>query len=109
MIHDTVSVIMDAEFCVRMTQEAFLKAKPEIFHSDQGSQFTCEQMNTVLLLSQVKGSMTGKGRCLDNVYIERFWRSFKFEDLYLRDYASVREARESVEKYMIFYSAAQKD
>jgi putative transposase len=99
-----VSVTMDAEFCVRMAEEAFLQGSPELFHSDQGSQFTCAQMTCLLLEKKVLGSMTGKGRCIDNIYIERFWRSFKYEDLYLKDYASVKEARASIGKYIQFYN-----
>jgi len=99
-----VSVTLDAEFCVRMVEEAFSKRTPEIFHSDQGSQFTCSEVTSLLVQEQVKGSMTEKGRCIDNVYIERFWRSFKWEDLYLKDYGSVKEARFCIAQYVEFYN-----
>lgn len=99
-----LSVTLDVEFCLEMATDAFSHARPEIFHSDQGSQFTSEAMKGLLRTQGMVGSMTGKGRCIDNVYVERLWRSVKYEDMILRDYASVQEARVSVDSYMAFYN-----
>ena len=99
-----VSITLEAEFCVSMTKTALVRGKPDILHSDQGGQFTCDDMKELLLHHEVAGSMTGKGRCSDNVYIERFWESLKYEDQYLKDYASVKEAKASIGEYVLFYN-----
>ncbi len=99
-----LSVTLDVTFCREMVEEALLYAKPEIFHSDQGSQFTSEAVTSLLTSTGILGSMTGKGRCIDNVYVERLWRSVKYEDMLLRDYASVSEARASIKNYLDFYN-----
>lgn len=99
-----VSVTLEAEFCIVMTQRSLLVSKPEIFHSDQGSQFTCEEMGQILAEEQIQGSMTGVGRCMDNIYIERFWESVKYEDFRFKDYGSVQEARACIDEYVRFYN-----
>lgn len=99
-----LSNTLDAEFCVEMLRHALQFIKPEIVNSDQGCQFTSEAWINTLKESEVAISMDGKGRCLDNIYIERFWRSFKYEDFYLNDYQSVTELRQGVKNYIKFYN-----
>lgn len=85
-------------------QKAFQKARPEIFNSDQGSHFTSPLYIKLLQEAEVKISMDGKGRALDNVFTERFWRSLKYEGVYLNDYLSPREARIGLTNYFHFYN-----
>jgi len=101
-----VSNTMNAEFCVAALKEALRKfGAPEIFNTDQGSQFTCEDWITPLKASGIAISMDGKGRWIDNVFIERLWRSVKYEDVYLHAYTSGSEARRSLTRYFSFYNA----
>jgi putative transposase len=96
---------MDPSFCVEALQEALSRfGRPEIFNSDQGSQFTSRDFTDVLLDAGVKISMDGKGRCLDNVFVERLWRSLKYEDVYLKAYANLIEARAGIGEYFQFYN-----
>ena len=76
-------------------------AKPEMINSDQGCQFTSDEWVEYLNEEEIKISMTGKGRCLDNIYIERFWRSFKQEEFYLNEYTSVKELRKAINAYIV--------
>lgn len=100
-----LSNTMDPSFCVEALQEALSRfGRPEIFNSDQGSQFTSKDFTDVLLGAGVKISMDGKGRCLDNVFVERLWRSLKYEDVYLRAYANLIEARAGIAEYFQFYN-----
>jgi putative transposase len=99
-----LSNTLDAEFCVAMLQRTLRFIKPEIINSDQGCQFTSEGWINMLKANGITISMDGKGRCLDNIYIERFWRSFKYEDFHLNDYQSVPELRKGVKTYMEFYN-----
>ena len=100
-----VSITMEAEFCVEALKEAMEKyGKPEIFNSDQGSQFTSIDFTGVLLDAKVSISMDGKGAWRDNVLVERLWRSVKYEEVYLRAYDSVSEARVSLGQYLAFYN-----
>ncbi len=80
------------------------QAIPEIINSDQGSQFTSDEWVKTLKDKGIKVSMTGKGRCLDNIYIERFWRNFKWEEFYLYDYQSVAELKQAIIDYIDFYN-----
>ena len=99
-----VSITMEAEFCVEALKEALERyGKPEMFNSDQGSQFTSD-FTGVLLDAQVSISMDGKGAWRDNVFVERLWRSLKYEEVYLRAYDSVAEARASLGRYLVFYN-----
>lgn len=77
---------------------------PEIFNTDQGTQFTSEKFLSPLQLKQIKISMDSKGRALDNIFIERLWRSLKYEEVYLKDYKTVRDATESINRYFNFYN-----
>ena len=100
-----VSISMDDSFCVDALEEAFAKyGQPEIFNSDQGSQFTSGNFTGLLLKQGIAISMDGRGAWRDNVFVERLWRSVKYEEVYLRAYDSVSEARASIGRYMTFYN-----
>ena len=96
-----LSITLDAGFCVTALEIA---GPPEIFNTDQGAQFTCEAFLSVLKASGVKISMDGRGRALDNVFVERLWRSVKYEEVYLNDYRAVIEATEGLRRYFRFYN-----
>ena len=101
-----VSITMDADFCVEALQEAMAKyGKPEIFNSDQGSQFTSEAFTDVLKAHEIDISMDGKGAWRDNVFVERIWKSVKYEEVYLHAYDSVGQARTSLGRYLEFYNS----
>lgn len=100
-----VSITLDAGFCIEALEEALAKyGQPEIFNSDQGSQFTSTDFIKVLAARQIKISMDGKGAWRDNVFVERLWRSIKYEEVYLRAYSSVSEARTGIGRYIGFYN-----
>jgi putative transposase len=100
-----VSITMEADFCVEALEEALARhGRPEIFNTDQGSQFTSEAFTGVLIKNGVAISMDGKGSWRDNVFVERLWRSVKYEEIYLRAYGSVRDARASIVRYLDFYN-----
>jgi putative transposase len=101
-----LSNTLTADFCVEALEEALKKfGPPEIFNTDQGSQFTSEEWLTPLKAAGVAISMDGKGRWIDNVFIERLWRSVKYEEIYLRGYANGHEAERWLSKYFAFYNA----
>ncbi|WP_421800895.1 IS3 family transposase [Granulicella sibirica] len=100
-----LSVTMDVSFCLEAVEEALSKHdKPEIFNTDQGSQFTSEAFTEHLRKNEIQISMDGKGCWRDNVFVERIWRTIKYEEVYLRAYGSVQEARTSLGKYIVFYN-----
>jgi len=100
-----VSNTMDANFCVSALERAIrLYGTPEIFNTDQGSQFTSDAFISVLKANQIKISMDGKGRWMDNVFIERLWRSVKYEEIYLNEYASVKELNQGLSRYFYYYN-----
>ena len=100
-----LSNTMDASFCVAALEEALARSgKPEIFNTDQGSQFTSAAFTGALLAAGVRISMDGRGRWMDNVFIERVWRSLKYEDVYLKGYADGREAKAGIGEYFAFYN-----
>ena len=102
---DWASITMEADFCIEALEEALAKrGKPDIFNSDQGSQFTSVDFTGVLLKHGVAISMDGRGAWRDNVFVERLWRSVKYEEVYLRAYDSVSEARSSIGRYLAFYN-----
>lgn len=104
-----LSTTMDTEFCVEALQEAIDRyGCPEIFNTDQGSQFTSEEFTSVLKSNGIKISMDGKGRWVDNVFVERLWRSVKYEDIYLKAYDSVGEAKASLSRYFNFYNTKRR-
>jgi putative transposase len=100
-----LSNTMDVSFCISALEEALARfGKPEIFNTDQGSQFTSAAFAGTLAGAGVRISMDGRGRWLDNVFIERLWRSLKYEDIYLKDYADGREARIGIGAWFAFYN-----
>ena len=100
-----VSITMEADFCVEAVEEALARyGKPDIFNTDQGSQFTGEAFTSLLLRNGIAISMDGKGAWRNNVFVERLWRSVKHEEVYLRAYDSVPEARASIGRYLDFYN-----
>ena len=100
-----VSITMEAAFCVQTLEDALaLHGKPDIFNTDQGSQFTGAAFTGVLTDNGIAISMDGKGAWRDNVFVERLWRSVKYEEVYLRAYDSVSEARASIGRYLNFYN-----
>ena len=101
-----VSISMEADFCVRVLDEALARhGRPEIFNTDQGSQFTSSVFTGRLLAAGVRISMDGKGCWRDNVFVERLWKSVKYEEVYLRAYESVSQARAGIGRYLDFYNA----
>lgn len=100
----SLSNTMDTSFCIMALTMGLLQAIPDILNSDQGSQFTSDEWVNTLKDKGIKVSMTGKGRCLDNIYIERFWRSFKWEEFYLYEYQSVAELKKAIIVYIEFYN-----
>lgn len=100
-----LSNTLDTDFCIEALDDAITKfGKPEIFNSDQGCQFTSEAFTQKLKGNDIKISMDGKGRWMDNVFIERLWRSLKYEEVYLKAYESVPEARKNIGEWLSFYN-----
>jgi putative transposase len=100
-----LSVTMDVDFCLEAVEEALARyGRPEIFNTDQGSQFTSAAFTGLLLENAIAVSMDGRGAWRDNVFVERLWRSVKYEEVYLRAYDSVGEARASLSRYFAFYN-----
>ena len=99
-----LSNTMDVAFCVEALEEALSKGKPEIFNTDQGSQFTSEAFTGMLLKQGIQISMDGKGRYLDNIFVERLWQSVKYEEVYLMAYQNGTEARKGIGAYLDFYN-----
>jgi len=103
-----LSNTMDVSFCVSALEEALARfGKPEIFNTDQGSQFTSAAFTGTLTAAGIRISMDGRGRWMDNVFIERLWRSLKYEDIYLKGYADGREARTGIGLWMTFYNSCR--
>jgi putative transposase len=101
-----VSITMEVDFCIEAVEEALATyGRPEIFNTDQGSQFTSAAFTGLLLENKIAISMDGRGSWRDNVFVERLWRSVKYEEVYLRAYDSVGEARASLGRYLAFYNA----
>jgi putative transposase len=99
-----VSISLEVDFCISALKTALKQTTPEIFNSDQGSQYTSNQFLEILENKQIRISMDSKGRCLDNVICERFWRSLKYENIFLAEYDTVPELRSGVEEYIEFYN-----
>jgi putative transposase len=99
-----LSVTMELDFCLDALRRALRRGRPEIFNSDQGSQFTSGKFTGELEAHGITISMDGRGRCFDNIFIERLWRSLKYEEVYLRDYALVPEARAGIGDWFRFYN-----
>ncbi len=99
-----LSVTLESSFCVSALDDALQIACPEIFNTDQGSQFTSEIFTGRLLERKIQISMDGRGRAFDNIFVERLWRSVKYEEVYLKDYRNVSEARDGLKGYFEFYN-----
>ena len=99
-----LSNTMDVDFCVQALEEALSNGQPEIFNTDQGSQFTSDRFTGALLEQGIQISMDGKGRNLDNIFVERLWRSIKYEEVYLKAYQNGSEARRGMGAYLDFYN-----
>jgi putative transposase len=100
-----LSITMETAFCIEAVEEALTKyGRPDIFNTDQGSQFTSAAFTGVLLNNAIAISMDGRGSWRDNIFVERIWRSVKYEEIYLKAYASVGEARASIGRYLDFYN-----
>ena len=99
-----LSNTLDDEFCVAAVADALTCARPEIFNTDQGSQFTSEDFVGQLLKAGVLVSMDGRGRCMDNIFVERLWRSLKYEEVYLNPYETIQDAKRSIENWINFYN-----
>lgn len=99
-----LGVSLEAEFCIETLKRVLRNNQCEIFNTDQGAQFTCRDFTDVLLQNNIRISMDGKGRALDNVFIERLWRSLKYECIYMRSLSTVKEAREEIKRYFRFYN-----
>ena len=97
---------MDADFCIEALEEALARyGRPEIFNTDQGSQFTSADFTGVLLREGIAISMDGKGRFMDNIFIERLWRSLKYEEVFIKSYATAFEARSGIGSYIALYNS----
>src|SRR5436309_6891908 len=100
-----LSITVEAAFCLETLEDALARhGKPDIFNTDQGSQFTCAAFTGVLIENGIAISMDGKGAWRDNVFVERLWRSVKYEEVYLRAYDTASEARASIGRYLDFYN-----
>lgn len=100
-----LSITIETDFCIEAVEEALMKyGKPKIFNTDQGSQFTSVDFTDLLKANGIKISMDGKGAWRDNVFVERIWRSIKYEEIYLHAYESVKDARAAIGKYLAFYN-----
>jgi len=99
-----LSNTLDGEFCLEMLEEALGKGKPEVFNTDQGVQFTARAWTGRLEAAGVAVSMDGKGRCLDNIFVERLWRTVKYEDVFIRGYEAVPDLRQGLAAYFPFYN-----
>ena len=100
-----LSNTLDADFCLRALDKALLISQPEIFNSDQGSQFTSSEFTEKLDKVGIQISRDGRGRVFDNIFIERLWRTVKYEEVYIHSYDTVKEARESLDNYFRFYNS----
>lgn len=100
----SLSVRLDGAFCSLALEKALRFWRPEIFNSDQGAQFTSAEFTGRLEEARIKISWDDRGRVFDNIFTERLWRTVKYEDIYLKDYATVPEAREGLGRYFDFYN-----
>ena len=100
-----LSITLETDFCIEALEEALTRfGAPEIFNTDQGSQFTSMAFTSILLREKVAISIDGRGAWRDNVFVERLWRSVKYEEIYLRASSSVSDARTSIGRYITFYN-----
>jgi len=103
-----LSNTLDAGFCIEALKQALRRGCPEIFNTDQGAQFTCQDFLAVLEGARIAISMDGRGRVFDNIFVERLWRSVKYEEVYLHDYETVSDAETGLSRYFPFYNDERK-
>jgi len=99
-----VSRTLESDFCIAALNRALQKTSPEIFNSDQGVQFTSNDFTEILSMRGIKISMDGRGRCMDNIFTERLWRTVKYENVYLKSYRNIEEAKAGLSEYFQFYN-----
>ena len=99
-----LSNTLDHHFCTAALEKALSISKPEIFNTDQGTQFTCEEFTSYLEERNITISMDSRGRVFDNIFVERLWRSVKYEEVYLNDYETVADVRSGLGRYFQFYN-----
>lgn len=99
-----VSTTLEADFCIEVLKETLAQGRCEIFNTDQGSQFTSNRFTGPLIARKIQISMDGKGRALDNIFVERLWRSVKYENIYLREYPDVPSVKKGLDEYFEFYN-----
>src|SRR5438309_5594921 len=99
-----LSVTLDTSFCLEALDRALRVARPEIFNTDQGVQFTSAEFTNRLKAADIRISWDGRGRALDNIFVERLWRSVKYEEVYIKDYQSVSDAESGLKAYFQFYN-----
>jgi putative transposase len=99
-----ISTTMDSAFCLSALEQALQLSRPDIFNTDQGTQFTSIEFTGRLEKENIRISMDGRGRYIDNIFVERLWRSVKYEEVYLHDYETVSDARKGLSKYFLFYN-----
>ena len=100
----SISNSLEIEFCIDALERALCQGTPEIFNMDQGAQFTSTRFTSILLGKEIAISMDGRGRVFDNIFVERLWRSVKYEEVYLHDYQSIAEARQGIKRYFQLYN-----
>jgi len=99
-----ISTTLESNFCCEALQEALERGRPEYFNTDQGAQFTSSDFTSILKGEKIKISMDGKGCVIDNIFIERFWRTLKYEEVYLRSYETISECKQSISNYIQKYN-----
>ncbi len=102
-----ISNTLDTEFCINAVEKSFKHGSPEIFNTDQGSQFTSKAFISVILDNKIKLSMDGRGRAFDNIFIERFWRSLKWENVYINDYTNCHQVFKGIGDYIHYYNTGR--
>jgi putative transposase len=108
VINWRVSNTLEMDFCLECLEEALQTARPDIFNTDQGSHFTSPRFTGILEANEIRISMDGRGRCLDNIFVERLWRSVKQENIYLNEYKDVLETRLGLQEYFSFYNTERR-
>lgn len=103
-----VSRTLESDFCIAALNAALQENIPEIFNSDQGTQFTDNDFTKILLVREIKISMDGRGRCMDNIFTERLWRTVKYENVFLKSYRNIAEAEEGLAEYFLFYNTERR-
>ena len=108
VVNFEVSETLESDFCIRSLKKALGKAVPQIHNSDQGIQYTSRDYISLLENNKIQISMDGRGRCMDNIFVERLWRSVKYEEVYLKSYKTVAEAKSALSSYFSFYNTKRR-